>query len=73
MELITAENKTVVLASHFQGLSLNSPNDATVAPNGDIYFTDPSYGLYGMFYYGVGVYYECVDADLDVCNFKNLS
>lgn len=33
-----------VLASRFQGKSLNAPNDAVVHPNGDIWFTDPGYG-----------------------------
>ncbi|MGQ8338343.1 SMP-30/gluconolactonase/LRE family protein [Sunxiuqinia sp. A32] len=29
----------------YQGKRLNSPNDATFHKNGDIYFTDPAYGL----------------------------
>lgn len=33
-----------VLASKFEGKSLNAPNDAVVHPNGDIWFTDPGYG-----------------------------
>lgn len=33
-----------VLASHFQGRQLNSPNDVVVAIDGSIYFTDPTYG-----------------------------
>jgi gluconolactonase len=33
-----------VLASHYDGRELNSPNDIVVASNGDIYFTDPWYG-----------------------------
>ncbi len=33
-----------VLASHYQGLELNSPNDIVVKSNGAIYFTDPPYG-----------------------------
>lgn len=33
-----------VLASTFNGKSLNAPNDAVVHPNGDIWFTDPGYG-----------------------------
>jgi gluconolactonase len=32
------------LASHYQGKRLNSPNDAVLASNGDLYFTDPPYG-----------------------------
>lgn len=33
-----------VLASHYQGNELNSPNDIVVKSNGAIYFTDPPYG-----------------------------
>ncbi|MCP4193687.1 MAG: SMP-30/gluconolactonase/LRE family protein [Planctomycetaceae bacterium] len=32
------------LASHFQGKRFNSPNDLTIAQNGDIFFTDPPGG-----------------------------
>ena len=35
-----------VLADHFEGRRLNSPNDLTFASNGDLYFTDPPYGLW---------------------------
>lgn len=34
-----------VLASHYLGRRLNSPNDLVFASNGDLYFTDPPYGL----------------------------
>lgn len=34
-----------VLASHYEGKRLNSPNDVICAANGDLYFTDPPYGL----------------------------
>lgn len=40
--------RRTVLASHYQGKRLNSPNDLVVARNGDIYFTDPPYGLVGV-------------------------
>lgn len=33
-----------VLASHYRGKELNSPNDVVVARDGSIYFTDPTYG-----------------------------
>lgn len=33
-----------VLASHFEGRELNSPNDIVVRSDGSIYFTDPTYG-----------------------------
>jgi gluconolactonase len=40
-----------VLASHFQGKELNSPNDVCVRSDGSIYFSDPWYGrmpVYGV-------------------------
>ena len=37
-----------VLVDRFEGKRLNSPNDLVVARNGDIYFTDPPYGLVGV-------------------------
>lgn len=33
------------LAGRFEGKRLNSPNDLVIHSNGDIYFTDPPYGL----------------------------
>ena len=33
------------LATHYGGKRLNSPNDAIFHSNGDLYFTDPPYGL----------------------------
>jgi gluconolactonase len=40
-----------VLATHYQGKQLNSPNDIVVKGDGRVYFTDPTYGR--MPYYGV--------------------
>jgi gluconolactonase len=40
-----------VVASHFEGKELNSPNDIAVAADGAIWFTDPTYGrmpVYGV-------------------------
>jgi gluconolactonase len=34
-----------VLANQYQGKRLNSPNDAVVKSDGNIYFTDPPYGV----------------------------
>jgi gluconolactonase len=34
-----------VLASHYQGRRLNSPNDVVVKSDGSIWFTDPNYGI----------------------------
>ena len=36
------------LADRYEGKRLNSPNDLVIHSNGDIYFTDPSYGLTGL-------------------------
>jgi len=40
-----------VLASHFEGYELNSPNDVVVKSDGSVYFSDPWYGrmpVYGV-------------------------
>lgn len=37
------------IAAAFEGKRLNSPNDLLLAPNGDVYFTDPPFGLPGQF------------------------
>lgn len=42
------DGSQTVLVSEYQGKRLNSPNDATFKSNGDIYFTDPPYGLDGL-------------------------
>lgn len=39
--------KVTVLADKFDGKKLNSPNDLAIRSNGEIWFTDPSYGLRG--------------------------
>src|SRR5436305_4647375 len=44
-----------VIADRYNGKKLNSPNDAAVASNGSIWFTDPTYGIQG--------YYEGVHAE----------
>jgi gluconolactonase len=38
-----------VLASHYEGKELNSPNDVIVHSSGAIYFTDPTYGRMPVF------------------------
>jgi gluconolactonase len=35
------------IVDNYQGMRLNSPNDATFSPTGLLYFTDPPYGLEG--------------------------
>ena len=39
-----ADGSVTVLASHFEGRELNSPNDIVVKRDGGIYFTDPIFG-----------------------------
>ena len=39
-----ANGTLTVLASHWEGKELNSPNDIVVRSNGDIFFTDPTFG-----------------------------
>ena len=36
------------LTNGYEGKHFNSPNDVIVAKNGDVYFTDPPYGLEGL-------------------------
>jgi gluconolactonase len=46
-----ADGAREILASHFEGKELNSPNDIVVSKNGSVYFTDPTYGrmpVYGV-------------------------
>ena len=38
------DGRLTVLASHYAGLELNSPNDIVVKRDGAIYFTDPNFG-----------------------------
>jgi gluconolactonase len=39
------DGSITVLADHWQGKRLNSPNDVVVKSDGSIWFTDPSYGI----------------------------
>jgi gluconolactonase len=42
---IEKDGKKTVLADNYMGKKLNSPNDLVYHTNGDLYFTDPPYGL----------------------------
>ena len=47
----TTDGRREVLATHFEGHELNSPNDVCVKSDGAIYFSDPWYGrmpVYGV-------------------------
>jgi gluconolactonase len=39
------DGRLTVLASHWQGKRLNSPNDVVVKSDGSIWFSDPDYGI----------------------------
>lgn len=43
-----ATRQKTPIADTYQGKRFNSPNDLVVARNGDVYFTDPPYGLAGV-------------------------
>ena len=53
------------LVDSYVGKRLNSPNDAVLKSNGDIYFTDPPYGLPGRF--------DDPRRELDFCGVYRLS
>jgi gluconolactonase len=42
---LEADGRKTVLVDRYQGKRLNSPNDAVFKSNGDLYFTDPPFGL----------------------------
>lgn len=42
------DGSLTVLATHFEGLRLNSPNDLAVHADGSVWFTDPPWGLAGQ-------------------------
>jgi gluconolactonase len=44
---LEADRSFATVVERFEGHRLNSPNDVVVRSNGDIYFTDPPYGLEG--------------------------
>lgn len=43
------DGSETVLASHYEGKRLNSPNDVVVKSDGTIWFTDPTYGIDGNY------------------------
>ena len=45
VSVLTKNGGKRTLVDNYQGKRLNSPNDAVFKSNGDLYFTDPPYGL----------------------------
>lgn len=43
------DGRITVLASHYKGKRLNSPNDVVVKSDGSIWFTDPPFGIVGYY------------------------
>jgi gluconolactonase len=43
------DGRIVVLVNRYRGRRINSPNDLVFRSNGDLYFTDPPFGLPGAF------------------------
>jgi len=63
--LLTSGGGKLTLADRYQGKRLNSPNDAVFKSNGDLYFTDPPYGLPDR--------YDDPRRELDFCGVYRLS
>ncbi len=49
LSVMTKEGGKRTLVDNYKGKRLNSPNDAVYHSNGDLYFTDPPYGLPNRF------------------------
>ena len=65
VSVLTKNGGKRTLVDNYQGKRLNSPNDATFKSNGDLYFTDPPYGLPKNF--------EDSRRELDFCGVYRLS
>jgi gluconolactonase len=64
VSVLTREGGKQTLVDRYQGKRLNSPNDCVYGPNGDLYFTDPPYGLPG--------HWEDPRRELDFCGVYRL-
>jgi gluconolactonase len=47
ISVLTADGGKMTLADRWNGKRFNSPNDLAIRKNGDVFFTDPIYGLPG--------------------------
>lgn len=65
VSVLTKNGGKRTLVDSYQGKRLNSPNDAVYKSNGDLYFTDPPYGLPNR--------YEDPRRELDFCGVYRLS
>ena len=65
LSLLTKDGGKRTLVDNYSGKRLNSPNDACIKSNGDIYFTDPPYGLPKR--------YDDKRRELDFCGVYRLS
>ncbi|MFV0443936.1 MAG: SMP-30/gluconolactonase/LRE family protein [Planctomycetaceae bacterium] len=65
LSVVTKNGGKRTLVDNYQGKRLNSPNDAVFKSNGDLYFTDPPYGLPNR--------WEDESRELDFCGVFRLS
>jgi gluconolactonase len=65
MSVMTKDGGKRTLVDNYKGKRLNSPNDAVYKSNGDLYFTDPPYGLPKR--------YDDPRRELDFCGVYRLS
>ena len=65
LSVLTKKGGKRTLVDNYKGKRLNSPNDAGYHPNGDLYFTDPPYGLPNR--------YDDPRRELDFCGVYRLS
>ena len=65
ISLLTNNGGKMTLVDNYNGKRLNSPNDACYHSNGDLYFTDPPYGLPNR--------YNDPRRELDFCGVYRLS
>ncbi len=65
LSVLTKGGGKRTLVDNYEGKRLNSPNDATFKSNGDLYFTDPPYGLPKQ--------YDDPRRELDFCGVYRLS